>query len=97
MAQLKIINEVLCRAGTREKGRFNVPYAVHEIHVLRIYFLKLMMHRWKRVHARECERTLNRAQREPQTIMTAPRLKCFCNYKFRGAETTTIFATNEFT
>jgi len=28
---------------------------------------------------------------------TVPRLKCSCNYKFRGTETTTIFATNEFT
>lgn len=49
------------------------------------------------MHARECERTLSRAQRAPQTIMTTSRLKCSCNYKFRGAETTTIFATNEFT
>lgn len=49
MAQLKIINEVLSRAGTREKGRFNASCAVHEIHVLRINLLKLMMHRWKRV------------------------------------------------
>jgi len=44
MAQLKIINEVLSRAGAQEKGRFNALCAVHEIHVLRIYLLKLMMH-----------------------------------------------------
>lgn len=48
------------------------------------------------VHAHECERTLSCAQRA-QTIMTVPRLKCSCNYKFRGAETTMIFATNKFT
>ena len=36
MAQLKIINEVLSRAGAQEKGRFNTLCAVHEIHVLRI-------------------------------------------------------------
>lgn len=48
------------------------------------------------VHARECERTLSRAQHTPQTIMTTRRLKCSCNYKFRGAKTT-IFAMNEFT
>lgn len=52
MMQLKIINEVLSSAGTREKGRFNAPCVVHEIHVLHIYLLKLMMHRWKRVCTR---------------------------------------------
>lgn len=31
----------------------------------------------------------------PQTIMTMPCFKCSCNYKFRGAGTTMIFATNE--
>lgn len=55
-----------------------------------------MMHRWKRVCTR-VNATLSRAQHAPRTIMTTLRLKCFCNYKFRGAKTTTIFATNRFT
>jgi len=50
MAQLKIINEVFSQI--REKGRFNAACAIHEIHVLRIYLLKLMMHRWRIVCVR---------------------------------------------